>query len=209
MLWKNHITKDIKFIDFNKTQEINKSKNKGNSYNNEFFVCLTCKQNVCLLCKQNHNRNHNIIKYDQKNYICPKHNDVYIKYCEDCHTNMCFSCIKEHTQHKTINLSDILPDIEKSKKRLKDIKYEIDILTNPVNRIINKLIKFLEAINMYYEINTIFIRFNPLFIYLKISFNNIDEEITLLNLTFNYMNINQTKIIFFNNYQIPIIYFIN
>ena len=68
---KNHITNDIKFIDFNKTQEINiskiicdicKLKNKGNSHNHEFFICLTCKQNICLLCRPKHDYNHNIIK---------------------------------------------------------------------------------------------------------------------------------------------------
>ena len=86
----NHTTNNIKFIDFPKTQEINiseiicdicKFKNKGNSHNHEFFICLTCKQNICLLCKPKHDSNHNIIKYDQKNYTCPNHNDVFIKYC--------------------------------------------------------------------------------------------------------------------------------
>ena len=143
-----HINNGIKFIDFNKTQEINiseiicdicKYKNKGNSHNHEFFMCLTCKQNICLLCKSKHDSNHNIIKYDQKNYICHKHNDVFIKYCEDCHNNICFSCNIEHNQHKTINLIDIKSDIEQSQKRLKDIKYEIDILTNQINEIIKKL----------------------------------------------------------------------
>ena len=73
---KKHINNEIKFIDFNKTQEINiseiicdicKYKNKGNSHKHEFFMCLTCKQNICLLCKSKHDSNHNIIKYDQKN----------------------------------------------------------------------------------------------------------------------------------------------
>ena len=159
---KKHINNGIKFIDFNKTQEINiseiicdicKYKNKGNSHNHEFFICLTCKQNICLLCKSKHDSNHNIIKYDQKNYICHKHNDVFIKYCEDCHINICFSCNIEHNQHKTINLIDIIPNIDQSKKRLNEIKYEIDILTNQINEIINKLNKFLEAMNIYYEIN--------------------------------------------------------
>ena len=119
---------------------------------------LSCKQNICLLCKPKHDSNHNIIKYDQKNYICPKHNDFFIKYCEDCNINMCFSCGNDHSQHKAINLMDIIPDIEQSKKRLKEIKSEIDILTNQVNEIINQLNKFLEVMNTYYEMNNTIIK---------------------------------------------------
>ena len=88
-----HITDGIRINDFNKTREINissimcgqcKIKNKGNTTNNEFYKCLSCKIDLCVLCKTNHNSSHNIIKYEQKNYICPKHNDTYIKYYEDC-----------------------------------------------------------------------------------------------------------------------------
>ena len=43
-----------------------KLKNKSNTYNNEFFRCNICKTNICPLCKSNHNKNHNIINYDNK-----------------------------------------------------------------------------------------------------------------------------------------------
>ena len=45
-------------------------KNKSNTYNNEFYRCNICKSNLCPLCKSNHNNNHKIINYDNKNYIC-------------------------------------------------------------------------------------------------------------------------------------------
>ena len=76
----NHITDNIKIIDFPTTQNINisnikcdkcKVKNKGNSYNNEFYKCLNCSSNLCPLCKSNHEKKHYIIEYEQKNYICP------------------------------------------------------------------------------------------------------------------------------------------
>ena len=158
----NHTSSNIKFVDFWKTQEINiseiicdicKFKNKGNSYNHEFFFCLSCKNNICLLCKPKHDSNHNIIKYDQKNYICQKHNDVFIKYCEDCHMNICFSCDTDHAEHKTITLVDLKPDLEESKKRMEDIKSMIDELTNQINEITNKFNELIKALKMYYEIN--------------------------------------------------------
>ena len=71
-----HITEDINIKDFENTQKINESKiicdkckikNKGNCQENDFFKCLTCKQNLCLICRPNHDINHNVIKYTQKN----------------------------------------------------------------------------------------------------------------------------------------------
>ena len=88
-----HNNKDIKFIDFDNTQNINESqikcdncklKNKGNCPADEFYRCLNCKLNLCLLCKPNHDPRHNIIKYNQRNYICQIHNEPLIKYCIQC-----------------------------------------------------------------------------------------------------------------------------
>ena len=155
-----HIINNIKIVDFKKTQQINishiichkcKSKNKGNSYNYEFFRCLTCNNNLCILCRSNHNINHDIIKYDQKNYICPKHNDHFNRYCHQCHLNICFSCEEKHSKHNTKLLSDLKPDIEKAKKRLIEIKNEIEKLNNQIKD--DKLNKVLEAMKEYYEIN--------------------------------------------------------
>ena len=88
-----HIIEDIKFIDFDNTQTINESqikcdncklKNKGNCPADEFYRCLNCYLNLCLLCKTNHDPRHNIIKYNQRNYICQIHNEPLIKYCIQC-----------------------------------------------------------------------------------------------------------------------------
>ena len=47
----NNILKiDINKIECNKCKE----KNKGNTYNNEFYKCLTCNNNICPLCKSIH-----------------------------------------------------------------------------------------------------------------------------------------------------------
>ena len=59
--------------------------NKGNTHKNEFYICNTCNKNLCPLCKSNHDKNHKIINYDDKNYICKKHNEPFIVYEE-------FSC---------------------------------------------------------------------------------------------------------------------
>ena len=159
----NHTIRNIKFKDFNKKQQLDiskivcnicKNKNKGHSPNNEFYFCLSCKQNICPLCKSDHeklNPNHNVENYDQKNYLCPKHIESFIKYCKNCNLNICFYCAREHAQHEIIEIQDV--DIKKTKEKLELIKVEIQKIYKKINEIIDHLLRFIDEINMYYEIN--------------------------------------------------------
>ena len=52
------------------------------NYNNEMYICNGCDILLCPLCKNNHNKEHNIINYELKNYICNKHNESFIAYCK-------------------------------------------------------------------------------------------------------------------------------
>ena len=183
-----HTNDSIKFIDFDNTQNINISKikcnkcpykNKGNCPKDEFYRCLTCKSNLCILRRTNHNKTHNIIKYDEKNYICPIHNENFIKYCIKCNKNICFSC-EEHENHKTIFLGDIKPNIDNKKTILNDMKKDIDIINKTIKDIINKLNEFMKYINKYYELN-----------------NNIIENYNVKKR--NYQNLKNIDIIDNNN----------
>ena len=89
------------FLDaFYNTQLINESeikcnncdKNKNNSYQKKFYKCIECDQNLCILCNEKHNKKHNIIDYDKKNYISAIHNDYLYSYCKECKMNLCMSC---------------------------------------------------------------------------------------------------------------------
>lgn len=124
-------------MDFNNTQKIDlskitcdkcKDKNKANTFNNGFYICVNCKQNLCPICKYQHekeNNAHNIIKYDLKFFICQKHNDFYVNYCQDCKKNICFACIKEHKEHNNISFSNIIPNVNEIKEKLLEIKTNI------------------------------------------------------------------------------------
>ena len=157
----NHITKDIKIKDFPNTQKINitniicqkcKIKNIGSSSDNEFYKCLTCNQNLCLICRSNHNLNHKIINYTQKNYICQKHNEQFTKYCFKCNKNICYSCDEEHKEHEIILLGNIKPNMSETKGKLLKVKKEIDIFNNNIKNIIMKLNELNDSINIFYEI---------------------------------------------------------
>ena len=158
----NHKTEDILIKDFPETQKINisniicdkcKIKNKGESYNYEFYKCLTCKNNLCLLCKRQHDANHIIINDDDKNYLCLIHNHNFIKYCTQCKKNICDLCIEKHGGHNTIDFDGLKTNVEEAKKQLNEIKKEIEIFVNKINGIINQLSDLIEYINIYYEFN--------------------------------------------------------
>ena len=107
---------NIKFEEFSNKQNIGLSEikwdkcniiSKSNTFNNEFFICNECKMNLCPLCKSAHDKSHFIIKYDDKNYICNKHNETFVKYCYNCKKDLCFSCLKEHKSHKIKSYEDL------------------------------------------------------------------------------------------------------
>ena len=155
-----HNKENILLDEFEETQNINltdiicnicKNNNKSISYDNIFYKCLTCNINICPLCKSSHDKNHIIINYDEKYYICNEHNEKYMLYCEDCNKNLCTLC-DGHKNHKRIFFVDILPkkeDLIKKKQLLKstidDFNSEIKVLISRFNEVTNK-------INIYYKI---------------------------------------------------------
>ena len=77
--------------------------------------------NLCPLCKSNHDETHTIIHYDNKNYICHKHNEIYIEYCEDCKIDIYLLCASEHKNHKIILYQDKLIDIKNLRNKLDEL----------------------------------------------------------------------------------------
>ena len=107
----DHKINNILLPDFETKQKIDDSQikcgkcndyNKSNTYNKLFFRCLSCNSNLCPLCKSVHDKSHNIIYYDQMNFVCNLHNELYNAYCKNCKRDICLICEKEHTKHKKI-----------------------------------------------------------------------------------------------------------
>ena len=125
---------------------------KYNIYNNELYLCNTCKKKICPLCKSNHDKNHNIIDYDLKCYICIEHKESYISFCKSCGINICFSCQNEHINHDIILYGDILPNKNRLNDTLNDYKNEINKFNNDIEQIINKLLNIKEQTENLYKI---------------------------------------------------------
>ena len=188
----NHITEDLLFKDFEKTQIIDESliicnnckkNNKSNTPNKEMYICKTCNINLCPLCKSNHNKNHIIINYDKKDFICDKHNQEYNSYCETCDKNICISCKSSHKEHDIIflfdkTLEENLKIIIKEQKNKESILCMLKkILNIKIEMIMDKFNTVMKNIEQYFKIFQNNIE-NPFI--LKI-FDNLEDEISQMD----------------------------
>ena len=156
-----HIFDYLSFLDFNKNQlidesniicDICKNNNKGNTYNNIFYICNKCNKNICPLCNSTHDKKHIRIEYEQKYFKCNIHNDNYINYCNHCNKNICPFCDKEHKNHNIISLIDIMPDENKLEENKNNLKNIINKFKENIKEIINKLNNIINNIEEYYNI---------------------------------------------------------
>ena len=156
-----HDINEISLEDFEKTQKIDESKiiceickniDKGNSYEKKFFRCNICEKNLCPLCKDKHDKNHIIIDYEDKNYICRKHNYSYTLYCKSCKKNICIYCEVSHKNHEIISFGKIMVTKEILEKKSEDFLKITNKFINDMNKIINKLNLLKENINILYKI---------------------------------------------------------
>ena len=182
---KMHNISDLLFDEFDESQKINISQikcnacnnnnNKGNSYNHEFFTCFTCNKNLCQLCKSVHNQNHMINNYDLKNFFCKKHNDKYIKFCEDCNLNICLFCHLEHKGHRLVDFGNILGE----ESKIEQVKNRIDKIKNFINnqiKIYNKVKDNLNILeNICEKINNYYLKYNNIMCYNYQTIKNLDE----------------------------------
>ena len=157
-----HIMENIKFNEFENKQGIDisqikcdkcKNKNKSNTFNNEFYICYECKINLCPLCKSIHDKTHSIINYDNKNYICNQHNEIFFAFCEDCKIDLCLSCSNEHKNHKIISYQDELIDIKELRNKMNEFENVIKKFKLNLEEIMNKFKKVIENMNIIYNIN--------------------------------------------------------
>ena len=182
-----HKFKNISLSEFENIQKIDISKikcnlcdaNKSNTYNNEFFLCLNCNINLCPLCKFKHDKEHKIIDYELKRYICNKHYQTYIKYCKICNKDICLECEKDHKNHKIIYFGDILPT-PNLKNIMDGFKQNIDKFNNEINDIINNLKIIMNNITNYYNISSYIINNYNSQYKNYILLNNINEFIKYL-----------------------------
>ena len=157
---KNKDENIILLDEFDEAQNINNTKikcsfcNKSKLVINTFYICGTCDKNICLLCKKKHNKNHIIIDYENKNFLCHKHNKIFNSYCDKCKQNLCALCRTEHdNNHNIISYEKIKPYINNVKNKIKELKDLIDKFNKNIDDIIELLQNIKMNIEKYYIIN--------------------------------------------------------
>ena len=224
----NHTINNISLDNYENSQMIDISniicgKCKINKYNDSdekiFYYCLNCKMNLCDACKIEHEKNHNIIDYNNIDYICNTHNKAYTRFCEECKLNICLLCERQHNNHKTIKIK---PNLDLIKDNMKKLREKLNILNNNLENIIKKLKKVMDNFEIYYRIyNHIYNNYEKkkrnyeLYYNLReININDIINDIEKINNEFNnsskiryILNIyNKMKNNELNNNEINIIY---
>ena len=186
-----HKVDDIHFNEFENMQKIDLSKikcgickinSKNNIYNNLIYRCNNCNINICPTCKLKHDKNHNIIDYDKKNYICNKHIKDYNSYCSECNKNLCMFCENDHRKHDLIYFGKIMPNIDELKQRNLELEENINKFKNDIKNIINILNITMENIECYYKIT-------------KDIINNYDKKRVNYELLYNIDKINNDKVL--------------
>ena len=211
-----HIINNILLNKYEETQKIDLNKiiceicnknNKGNTHNNEFYICNTCNKNICPLCKSIHDKTHKIINYDDKNYICRKHNETFHKYCLTCNDNICFVCENKHNNHNIYELSNIFIEKEDLLKMKVELKNIIDKFKNKIKIIKEIFDKMINIMDVYYKINNNIIEnydINKRNYYNLKNINNLKNNneilITKLNNIINNDNISEIYEFSFNNF---------
>ena len=158
---KNGDSTNILLSEYEATQKIDQSKiicdicknnNKGNTFQSKFIRCNDCKKNICPLCVDNHDEYHNLINYDDKNFYCEEHSELFYSYCKSCKKNLCIECEKYHQKHETVNFGMLVPEKNTLKKNLEEYKKTKDNFNNNVKELIKKLNIVNDNIELLYKI---------------------------------------------------------
>ena len=158
---KNKHRKDnILLNQFESTQYIDESKiicekcktNKSLTFENNFFICITCKIYICPLCKTKHDKEHDIIDYALKNYICFCHNENYNSYCNVCKQDICLYCEKDHANHTLISFGGIIPDKKDLNEKLNTFRNKINEFKDDIKEIMTTLNNLMDNLDIYFDI---------------------------------------------------------
>jgi len=153
-----HETNNIPFERFEDTQKVDESKiicnlcSRNKLTNRQFYFCLPCKQNICSLCKVRHNQAHTIIDYENRFYICEKHNFPYNSFSCDSKINLCIKCEKEHSFKKVIYYKNILPNIINIERNIENFKESIIELISKIKNFEIILNKTKKNVKIFYDI---------------------------------------------------------
>ena len=192
----NHKTNNIFFKEYEYTQ----IKNKNNSIcdscktliNKDGYLCTNCNYKLCLLCQLVHDKSHNFIYIENKEYNCNIHNKSYVSYCQTCEIDLCELCVKEHDyEHEIINFIELMTNSNNLVNKLNELRTGIDKFKNFIKEIIDLLNNVINNFEIYYKISHDYIYTfdnNKLNYKSLININKINKNNINYIKVFNYLN---------------------
>ena len=161
---------------------------KLNNKKNKILLC-SCGIIVCQSCYELHKENinkHYSTEYENKDFFCFEHNNMYTSFCQKCKKNICNKCESQHNKHR-IDLFDKISPNEAFVNKIKELNENLIKKVKKFNNELNELINLLNNISTNIQ--------NDLKIFLQISNKAINDY----NLTKkNYQTIQNIKVIFNN-----------
>ena len=157
-----HRMDNIPLRKFKETQNLDISKilcsecksSKANIYENKMHFCVKCKKNLCPLCKRTHDKDHKIVKYENKFFICEKDFGKFNNYCSTCDKAICSFCENEHDKHHKMTFGTIMgkniKNIDDLQKNLKQDVNKLKSIFKVITSVFNKISENLDA---YFDIN--------------------------------------------------------
>ena len=136
------------------------------------MICTSCNKIFCQTCKLEHNKSHQFINYEEKNYICKHHYRYYDSYCQSCKQNICIACYQGHLDHEIKSYGYMIPEISKLSEKLNKLEDTINDFKKNIDEIINKLNKVKDNMEIYLKLEKDFIcNFNIKYINYEILHN--------------------------------------
>ena len=197
----NHSMPGLFMNDFNTTQYIDESRIlcqeckksqkelliSTENQSNVLQMC-SCGMSICQSCFPSHkekilNKNHNPIPYQDKDYFCFEHNNIYSAYCQKCKKNICEKCEEIHNNHQIDLYKNILLK-DNIIQNIKNMNEELISKVQRFNHELNELINLLNNISTNIQ--------NDLKIFLQIS-NKVINDYNLERK--NYQIIQNMKVI--------------
>ena len=197
----NHSMPGLFMNDFNTTQYIDESRIlcqeckksqkelliSTENQSNVLQMC-SCGMSICQSCFPSHkekilNKNHNSIPYQDKDYFCFEHNNIYSAYCQKCKKNICEKCEEIHNNHQIDLYKNILLK-DNIIQNIKNMNEELISKVQRFNHELNELINLLNNISTNIQ--------NDLKIFLQIS-NKVINDYNLERK--NYQIIQNMKVI--------------
>ena len=133
------------FIEKSKLNSIYKVKckkcQKEPDLKHKFDFCPICNIFMCTDCSSVHDiedghKTLSIFGYDG---CCLKHNNTFCYYCTKCSKNLCIFCMKEHQEHESLNLYDLIQNCSNYiEKEVNESLEKIEKIKNIKNEIIKK-----------------------------------------------------------------------